>query len=214
MIKLILIDDHELVRSGIEALLKSIDDIEIVGVCGNGEQALDIIAKNQAEVVLIDINMPRFSHNNLLEEILQLNSKLSIIGLSIYNDGPLPSHLKQLGVKGFISKRCSVNELLEAIRSVAKGEEFFSEDVDKQISLQNLINSKTTPFSRLSRRESEVVKLILQGRTIPEMSKTLVISDKTINTYRYRLYQKLAIKNDVELTRMAVKYRFIEADLL
>lgn len=214
MIKLILIDDHELVRSGIEALLKSIDDIEIVGVCGNGEQALDIIAKNQAEVVLIDINMPRFSHNNLLEEILQLNSKLSIIGLSIYNDGPLPGHLKQLGVKGFISKRCSVNELLEAIRSVAKGEEFFSEDVDKQISLQNLINSKTTPFSRLSRRESEVVKLILQGRTIPEMSKTLVISDKTINTYRYRLYQKLAIKNDVELTRMAVKYRFIEADLL
>lgn len=214
MIKLILIDDHELVRSGIEALLKSIDDIEIVGVCGNGEQALDIIAKNQAEVVLIDINMPRFSHNNLLEEILQLNSKLSIIGLSIYNDGPLPSHLKQLGVKGFISKRCSVNELLEAIRSVAKGEEFFSEDVDNQISLQNLINSKTTPFSRLSRRESEVVKLILQGRTIPEMSKTLVISDKTINTYRYRLYQKLAIKNDVELTRMAVKYRFIEADLL
>lgn len=214
MIKLLLIDDHELVRSGIEALLKSIDDIEIIGVCGNGEQALDIIAKNQAEVVLIDINMPRFSNHNLLEELLQLNSKLSIIGLSIYNDGPLPGHLKQLGVKGFISKRCSVNELLEAIRSVARGEEFFSEDVDRQISLQNLVNSKTTPFSRLSRRESEVVKLILQGRTIPEMSKTLVISDKTINTYRYRLYQKLAIKNDVELTRMAVKYRFIEADLL
>jgi two-component system invasion response regulator UvrY len=100
--------------------------------------------------------------------------------------------------------------MIKAIRDVISGKRYLCQNIANNLVFETLLGSKPTPFSKLSKRESEVVKMILQGKNIQEMSQVLELSDKTINTYRYRLYNKLAIKNDVELTKLAVKFNYIE----
>lgn len=210
MIKVLLVDDHELVRSGIEALLNAMDDITVIAVCDCGEQALQIIGKEMPDVILMDINMPGMGGFEACRRILQILPNIKLIGLSVHNNGPLPQQLLKLGVGGFVSKGSPVNEMVRAIRTVVSGKRYLCQDVASNLAFQSLTDNDTSPFTKLSQRESEVVRLILQGRSIQEMSEDLQLSDKTVNTYRYRLYSKLKIKNDVELTRLAVKFNYLE----
>lgn len=211
MIKVLLVDDHELVRSGIESLLNAMDDISVVAVCDCGEQALQIISDEPPDVILMDINMPGMGGFEACRRILQALPTTKIIGLSVCNNGPIPQQLLKLGVQGFVSKGSPVNEMVKAIKTVMSGNRYLCQDVASNIAFQSLPDADQQPFSKLSQRETEVVRLILQGRSIQEMSETLKLSDKTINTYRYRLYNKLNIKNDVELTRLAAKFNYLEA---
>lgn len=210
MIKVLLVDDHELVRSGIEALLNAMEDITVVAVCDCGEQALQVISKEPPDVILMDINMPGMGGLEACRRILQTLPQIKLIGLSVHNNGPLPQQLLKLGVEGFVSKGSRVDEMVRAIRTVMSGKRYLCQDVASNIALESLPDSATPPFTKLSQRESEVVRLILQGRSIQEMSEALQLSAKTVNTYRYRLYSKLQIKNDVELTRLAVKFNYLD----
>ncbi|HEY5140259.1 MAG TPA: LuxR C-terminal-related transcriptional regulator, partial [Methylococcales bacterium] len=146
--------------------------------------------------------------------ILQDNPEVKIITLSVNKDGSIPQQLFKLGVLGFISKDSPVDEMINAIRKVMAGDRYLSADVANNLATQGLPGYYESPFSKLSRRESEVVNLILQGKSIKEMSEMLILSDKTVNTYRYRLYDKLNIKNDVELTRLAFKFGHIDMALI
>jgi two-component system invasion response regulator UvrY len=210
MIKVLLVDHYELIRSGIESLLNSVEDIEVIGVCDCGEQILDISAKQTPDVILLDINMPLSGISEACKQIVNNSPSIKIIGLSIYSDGPIPPKALHLGIEGFISKGSPVSEMIKAIRAVISGKRYLCQNIANKIVFETLLNAKPSPFSKLSRRESEVMKMILEGKNIQEMSQFLKLSDKTINTYRYRLYSKLAIKNDVELTRLAIKFNYIE----
>lgn len=211
MIKVLLVDDHELVRSGIEALLAAEPDISVVGVCNCGEQALQLVAQNPPDVVLMDINMPGIGGFEACRRLLQTQPNAKIIALSVHNDGPIPQQLLKLGVVCFVSKASPVNEMVAAIKTVMSGKRYLCQDVASNLAFQFLPGADVSPFLQLSQREAEVVRMILNGKSIQEMSEALALSDKTINTYRYRVYRKLQIKNDVELTRLAVKFNYLDA---
>ncbi len=214
MISVLLVDCHELVRTGIEALLNAAEDIAVVGVAKSGEEAVDAMATLSPDVVLMDVNMPGIGGIEASRKILQDNPEAKIIILYFNNDGPITPQLFNLGVLGFISKNSPVNEMINAIRKVMAGDCHLGADVANNMATQGLPGYYESPFSKLSRRESEVVNLILQGKSIKEMSELLILSDKTVNTYRYRLYDKLNIKNDVELTRLAFKFGHIDTALI
>jgi len=214
MINVLLVDDHDLVRTGIEALLNAAEDITVVGVAKSGEEAVDAMATMPADVVLMDINIPDIGGIEACRRILQDNPEVKIIILSVNKSGSIPPQLFKLGVLGFISKESPVNELINAIRKVMAGDRYLSSDVANNLATLGLPSYHESPFSKLSRRESEVVNLILQGKSIKEMSQMLILSDKTVNTYRYRLYDKLNIKNDVQLTRLAIKFGHLDTNFI
>ena len=211
MIKVLLVDDHELVRTGIESLLNSQKDISVIAVTNCGEYALELLEKLSPDVVLMDIKMPGIGGIEACRRVLLQYPEVKVIALSAYNDGLIPKQLLKLGASGFISKGSSVDEMVNAIHTVIDGKRYLSPEVANNLVFQSMPGGAESPFSKLSQRESEVVNLILQGKSIQEMSELLVLSDKTVNTYRYRLYDKLKVKNDVELTRMAVKFEHIDS---
>jgi two-component system invasion response regulator UvrY len=214
MIKVLLVDDHELVRTGIESLLNASGNISVIGIAKCGEEAVEVIDKVSPDVVLMDINMPGIGGIEACRRLLQHHPNLKIIALSVLNDGPIPQQILNMGVKGFITKSSTVIEMVSAIQRVMEGKRFLCSDVANNLAFSNLLGNEKSPFAKLSHRESEVVTLILQGKSIKEMSELLVLSDKTINTYRYRVYEKMGVKNDVELTRLAVKFEYIDAALI
>ena len=158
--------------------------------------------------------MPGIGGVEACRKILQAHPQVKIIALSAYNDGFIPGQLLKLGAMGFVSKNSPVDEMVIAIRKVMSGGSYLCKDVVYKLADQNTKKSEQSPFSQLSRREAEVVRLILQGLGIQEMAELLSLSDKTINTYRYRLYEKLNVKNDVELTRLAVKSNYADSGLM
>ncbi|MEQ1527873.1 MAG: response regulator [Methylococcales bacterium] len=214
MIRVLLVDDHELVRTGIEALLNKAEDIQVVRVSKSGEEAIAAVNEVAVDVVLMDVNMPGIGGVEACRRILQHDRDVKIIAVSVHNNGPIPNQLLKLGVLGFVSKNSPVEEMIQAIRTVMLGKIYICVEVANNLAFQGLLGSNESPFAKLSQREAEIVNLILQGKTIKEMADMLVLSDKTINTYRYRLYEKLKIKNDVELTCLAVKFDHIDAGLI
>lgn len=214
MINVFLVDDHELVRAGIEALLNNAGDISVVGVAKSGEEAVNAVTALSADVVLMDINMPGMGGVEACRRILRQDAQVKIIAVSVRSEGAIPYQLLKLGVLGFVSKSSSVNEMIYAIGRVMEGQRYLCSEVANNMALQGLPGSNRSPFAMLSHRESEVVILILQGKTIKEMSDAMALSDKTINTYRYRLYSKLRIKNDVELIRLAIKFGHINGAMI
>lgn len=211
MIRVLIVDDHELVRSGVEALLNACEDISVVAVCDCGEKALQIITNETPDVVLMDVNMPGMGGFEACRRILQRFPNVKIIALSVHNGGPVPQQLLKLGVDGFVSKASPVNEMVAAIRNVMAGKRYLCQEVASKLVFESIESEEASPFFQLSQREAEVAQMILQGKGIQEIAEALELSDKTINTYRYRLYAKLKIKNDVELTRLAVKYNYFES---
>jgi len=214
MISVLLVDDHELVRTGIEALLNDAEDITVIGVAESGEKAVDAVVTLSPDVVLMDVNMPGIGGVEACRRILQQDPEVKIIAVSVRNDGPIPHQLLKLGVLGFVSKGSPVDEMVNAIRKVMEGKRYLCSEVANNLAFQSLPGGNESPFSALSQREAEVVTLILQGKTIKEMSEMLLLSDKTVNTYRYRLYGKLHVKNDVELIRLAIKFGYIDDALI
>jgi two-component system invasion response regulator UvrY len=211
MINLLLVDDHVLVRTGIEHLLEQSNGINVVGVACSGEEAIEKVNALKPDVVLMDINMPGIGGIEASRKINQKHPEVKIIALTVYADGPFPQQLLSVGAHGYISKNCPASELINAVWTVFNGRRYLSTDVANEIALSGLPGgSNVSPFDQLSQRELQVVMMTLQGQSIQKMGEMLRISPKTVNTYRYRVYEKLGVKNDVELTRLSIKYKLID----
>ncbi len=210
MVNVLLVDDHELVRTGIEHLLKESSGINVVGVACSGEEAIEQVEQLRPDVVLMDINMPGIGGIEASRKINQRHPEVKIVALTVHADGPFPQRLLNAGAHGYISKSSPVSELVSAVWTVFHGKRYLSADVASELAFANLHGGRESPFNQLSQRELQVVTMTLQGKSIQEMSDLLTISVKTVSTYRYRVYDKLEVKNDVELTRLAMKYGLID----
>ena len=206
MVNVLLVDDHELVRTGIQHLLEENESVDVVGVASSGEEAIRLVEALQPDIVLMDIYMPGMGGIEASRKISQRRPDVKIIILTVLADGPLPQQMLIAGVQGYVTKTCSIAELIAAIMAVSTGERYLCHEMASKLALSSLATGKGSPFEELSHRELQVVLMTLQGRDLGEIAQALAISPKTVSTYRSRVYEKLAVKNNIELMRLAFKY--------
>lgn len=210
MISVVLVDDHQLVRTGIRRILDAVDDIKVCGEAGSGEEALKLVKQCKPEVILMDVNMPGIGGLEATRKLLRVDENLRIIALTVHVDEPYPSRLMEAGALGYLTKGCDEQEIVTAIRTVYRGDRYIGADIARQMALSNLSGRNRNPFDKLSQREVQVMMMITQGHKVQEISDVLCLSPKTVSTYRYRLYEKLGVANDVELTHLAIRHDMID----
>jgi len=208
--KVLLVDDHELVRTGIRRLLDDFDDIEVIAEADSGEAAIALVREHHPQVVLMDVNMPGIGGLEATRKLLQISPETKVIVVTIHLDEPFPTRLLEAGASGYLTKGCAVSEIVDAIRQVGKGKRFIGSDVAQQLALTMLPGSDKSPFDALSQRELQVMLMVTQGQKIQEIADKLCLSPKTVSTYRYRLFEKLDVKSDVELTHLAMRHGMID----
>lgn len=205
MIRVYLVDDHELVRTGFKLILMQHVDIEVVGEAGSGEEALAQMRRVKPDVVLCDLHLPGVSGLEVTERIVRGDTGTRVIIVSVQLEGPMPRRLLEAGASGYLGKGCAADELLRAIRDVARGKRYLGGEIAQQLALGSLASSGS-PFDRLSARELEVVMLLVQGRRMTEIGERLNLSAKTIATHKYNAFDKLGVKDLASLTRLALQH--------
>ncbi len=210
MIRVMLVDDHELVRLGVRRLLGDFDDIEVVVEAASGEDALSLVKEHKLNVVLMDVNMPGIGGVEATRKLLKLVPELSVVAVTAHGEQPYPSRLLEAGVKGYITKECDGSEIATAIRTVAKGEFYFSAQIAQEMAM-NFATEGKSPFDGLSQREWQIMTMISRGDKVQDIADSLCLSPKTVSTYRYRLMEKLKVNTDVELTHLAIRHGVIDA---
>ncbi|QIT55483.1 UvrY/SirA/GacA family response regulator transcription factor [Aquisalimonas sp. 2447] len=208
--RVVLVDDHQLVRTGIRRLLSDTEELEVVGEAGSGEDALRLVRETRPDVVLMDVNMPGIGGLEATRKLLRVDPELRIIALTIHVEEPYPSRLMEAGAMGYITKGCNEGEITDAIRAVMRGERYIGADIAQQMALAGFDGTRDGGLDKLSQREMQVMMMVTQGYKMQEISDTLCLSPKTISTYRYRLYEKLGVETDVELTHLAIRHGMIE----
>ena len=212
MINVLIVDDHDLVRVGIRRLLTDVKGIKVVGEARNGEDAVRLARELQPDVILMDVKMPGIGGLEATRKILRIQPDIKIIAVTVYGDEPYPSRLLQAGAAGYITKGSSLDEMVHAVRTVYAGQRYISPEVAQQLALKHISEQEESPFDLLSERELQVMLMITTGRKVQEISEQLYLSPKTINSYRYRLFEKLQVSNDVELTHLAMRHGMIDSD--
>lgn len=211
MTKVAIVDDHELVRSGLRRLLDDAQGVEVVAEGASGEEAYNIARQQSPDVILLDLKLEGVSGLEATRKISQSYPKVRIIMLTACSDDTFPARLIRAGAQGYLTKGCEFEEVLLAIKTVAKGQRYLTADVAQQLALDSLApNTSESPFDQLSERELEVATMIAKGERTPNISDRLSLSPKTINTYRYRIFDKLGVKGDVELTHLMIRHGLID----
>lgn len=217
MIRVLIVDDHDLVRTGIRRLLedrKTSDGIEVIGEAASGEEAILRARELSPDVVLMDVNMPGIGGLEAMRRLLLHDSTTKIVVVTVHAQGPFPRRLLEAGASGYLTKGCDVEEMVSAIKTIARGGKHISPDIAQQLALSMLPGSDESPFDRLSQREMQILLMITQGHKSQVISDKLCLSPKTVSTYKSRLHDKLNVRNDVELIRMAIQHGLLEQDLM
>jgi|TARA_B100002003_G_scaffold234903_1_gene249321 DNA-binding NarL/FixJ family response regulator len=214
LIRVLIVDDHQLVRVGTERLLSDIAGFEVVGLAEDGEQAILMVKDLAPDVVLMDVQMPGIGGLEATRRCLRVDPDLKIIAVSVYEEEPYPSNLLKVGAVGYLTKNASVDEMVRAIKKVMSGQRYISAQIAQQLALRPFAGEDTSPFEVLSNREMQITLMVITGHSAPNISEKLSLSSKTVNSYRYRIFDKLDIKNDVGLTKLAIKHGIIDAEVV
>jgi len=210
LIKVVLVDDHELVRMGVKRLLQDVHNLKVVGEASTGEEAVLLAKELVPDVVVMDLHMPGIGGLEATRKMLRHNPDIKILALTIYEDEPYPSRLLQAGASGYITKGCDSEEMIRAIRTIHSGQRYISPSIAQQIAIKRFTKGEESPLDLLSERELQIMLMITQGQKVQDISKKLCLSPKTVNSYRYRIFDKLGINSDVELTLLAMRLGMIE----
>jgi two-component system invasion response regulator UvrY len=206
MIRVLVVDDHELVRIALRQILASYRDIEIVAEAGDGETAIRLNRELSPDIVLLDVHLPGLSGFEVTSRMKQLKPQLGIVILTIQEAAPFPGRLLEAGASAYLTKGCPATELVQAIRTVAEGGRHIGASVAQKMALSMLPGSGSSPFDELSAREMEVMLLLVDGRKMTDIAEIMHLSPKTVATYKYRVFEKLDAQSDVEMARMAMRY--------
>lgn len=205
-LKVLVVDDHELVRAGMRRLLEENPQIEAIFEANSGEEALQLTATQTFDLVLMDIKLPGISGLEASDRMLSITPESRIIMVTANLDGRQIRKLLNSGVRGYVSKGSSAEEMDAAIRVVMSGEQYLSPDVAQQVAMETIKGDTEDPFNKLTSREFEIIKMLLRGLRNRQISEELHISDKTVSTHRTRAYEKLGIKTTAELVRLAMQH--------
>lgn len=210
MINVLVVDDHDLVRSGIVRLLEDAKNIKVVGEANCGEDAVKLSRELAPDVVLMDINMPGIGGLEATRKIARSTPDVKVIAVTACDDGPFAARLMQAGASGFMGKGTEVDEIVRAIIKVKSGQRYISPEIAQRMALKPFLEGNDSPFDQLSEREMQTTLMIVSCLKVPEISDKLCVSPKTVNTYRYRIFEKLDINSDVELTILAMKHGVLD----
>ncbi len=211
MIRVLIVDDHELVRTGFRLILAAQADIEIVADTGTAEDAYQLLRKHNPDVVLMDVNLPGVSGIEATERIVSQYPNTYVLAVSMQEQEPVPRKLLAAGASGFVGKACPANELVEAVRKVARGEKYLSSTVAQNMALAKLSPTRgESPFEELSPKELEVAMMVARGESAPQIAARMHISPKTVGTHKYRAYEKLGVDSDVAISQLAAKWGLIQ----
>lgn len=214
MINVFLVDDHELVRTGIRRILEDVRGIKVVGEAQSGETAVTFCRQHHPDVILMDMNMPGIGGLEATRKILRIRPDVRIIVLTIHSENPFPAKVMQAGAAGYLTKGAAPDEMIQAIRLVHSGQRYISPEIAQQMALSQFASADENPFKSLSERELQIMMMITKGQKVSDISEQLNLSPKTVNSYRYRLFSKLGVNGDVELTHLAIRYGMLDADTL
>ncbi len=215
VIRVMVVDDHELVRCGIARIIRDEPDMDVIAQAASGEEALrllrDFSATAAPNVVLMDVTMPGMSGMEITQRVVRLYPNVRIIAMSAIEAGLIPTRMLRAGAVAFLSKNVSIIELMRAIRSVYIGQRYITHRLATRM-VMDTVDNERTPFDALSERELQVALMLIDCNSINTISDNLSLSPKTIYSYRYRIFEKLAIKNDSSLVVLAVKHGLCRAD--
>ena len=214
MINVMLVDDHDLVRSGIKRILTDVGDIDVVAEADSGEMAVSQAREIKPDVILMDLSMPGIGGLEATRKITRSIPGTKIIAVTIHEDDPFPARLLEAGAVGYLTKGCDVREIINAIKQVYLGEQYLAPEVAQKLALSFVNHREKAPLEELTQREVQVMLMIVKGDPNKRISEKLCLSPKTTSTYRYRLFERLGVVNDVELTRFAIRHGLIRENII
>jgi two-component system invasion response regulator UvrY len=206
------VDDHDLVRTGITRMLADIDGLQVVGEADSGEMALKMARELKPDVVLMDVKMPGIGGLEATRKLLRSQPDTKVVAVTVCEEDPFPTRLLQAGAAGYLTKGAGLDEMVQAIRLAFAGQRYISPQIAQQLALKPF-QPQGSPFDTLSEREIQIALMIVGCQKVQIISDKLCLSPKTVNTYRYRIFEKLSVTSDVELTLLAVRHGMVDASL-
>jgi DNA-binding NarL/FixJ family response regulator len=210
-VRILLVDDHAVVREGYRRLLERTPDIEVVAETGSAEEAYRAFCELTPDVVVMDINLPGTSGVEITRRIVAREADARVLVFSMHDDAMFASQALQAGAKGYVTKASAPEVLVEAVRSVAAGRVYLSQDVAQQLALHT-IPGQQLPLSNLSGREFEVFRLLAEGRSVADIAQIMCLSQKTIANYQSNIRQKLDLTNAAQIVRLAMSHGLLDTD--
>ena len=210
MINILIVDDHLIVREGIKRIINDVHDMHIVGEASNGNEAMELIFRNTYDIILMDISMPELNGLQTLKLIRKHNNKLPVLMLSMHSEEQYAMRSIKAGASGYITKETATDQLVTAIRKINAGRKYISKEVAELLITDLYHEDDKDPHENLSDREFEILKMIARGQTIKDIATSLIISPKTVSTYRGRILEKLNIKNTSDLIHYVIEYNLTD----
>ncbi len=210
MIRIVIADDHEIVRAGLKQIISDDDDMEVTGESNNGENLIELVKKNDYDVVLLDLKMSGISGIDAIKHIKIIKPDLPIIVLSMHAEDQYAVRTIKAGASGYITKETAGENLITAVRRVVSGGKYISPTLAETLADSIAGGGLELPHEKLTDREFQVMCMIASGKTVTEIGSELFLSVKTISTYRQRILEKMNLKNNSELTHYVIKNNLLE----
>jgi two-component system invasion response regulator UvrY len=206
MIRVLIADDHKLFRIGLQKMLKEAGNLQLVGEAKSGEEAITMARELSPNIVLMDICMPGIGGLEATRRIVQMQRDIKVIAVTAYEESPFPLQALKAGASGYLTKSVAADELLTAIKRVFLGKRYLSAEIAQQLAVTSFTEQSEDPFDQLSNREMQIMLMVVNCHKVKQISNNLHLSPKTVNSYRYRIFEKLNVSSDVELVLMAVRH--------
>jgi len=210
MIKILIADDHAIVREGLKQILSESPDLVVAAEACSGQEVLEKISKNDLDLVVLDIAMPGRGGLDILKEIKTQKPRLPVLMLSMYPEEQYAIRVLKAGASGYLTKESAPDELVKAIRQISQGKKYISPSLAEKLAIDLELSPDKLPHEILSDREYQVMCMIASGKTLKEIADGLSLSIKTISTYRSRILEKMNMKTNAELTHYAIKSNLVD----
>ncbi len=210
MTSILIVEDHDVVRTGLRNILAEAGGLEIVAEASTGEDAIALARKHTPDVILMDVELPGLSGLETTERILKAQPDIRVVVLTAHSEPPLPARLLDIGASGYLTKACNSRELINAVKAVARGERYIGSEIAQQLALSLLPGTPQSPFQDLTARELEVALMLTQGMRMASIAEVINVSPKTVATHKYKVYEKVGVASEVDLLRAALRYGLVK----